>query len=218
MANNINGITFAEQHVSPASDGVLYRKLLSDGIISGCDFSFNGSTLTMTSGWALLCGRELRFDGQNTFALTGASSGYARVVVVLDLTRTSAEDAWQQGSFRIDYSATTSGFSTLTQQDLNGSGTLYEAELVRVNLQSGAISSIVSSLGQASALIAAHTFLVMNGSTKGTAVTYDGSQNVELPMPTTLNTTLGTTKLNSNSYGATLPSGSTGRLFFLKVT
>ena len=73
--------------------------------------------------------------------------------------------------------------------------------------------------GTATKLATARTLLVKNGDgNKGASVSFDGSSNVELPLPATLNTTLGTTKLNANSYGDALPApGTPGRLFFLRA-
>ena len=83
----------------------------------------------------------------------------------------------------------------------------------------GNVSGNVSgNAGTATRLYAERTFLVKNGDgNKGASVSFDGSGNAELPLPATLNTTLGTTKLNADSYGDTLPeTGEEGQLFFLK--
>ena len=78
--------------------------------------------------------------------------------------------------------------------------------------------NLTGNANTASKLNVARTFLVKNGDgNKGASASFDGSGNVELPLPATLNITLGTVKLNGNSYGNSLPaSGEEGQLFFLK--
>lgn len=80
--------------------------------------------------------------------------------------------------------------------------------------------NVNGSAGTAAKLTTARTLLVKNGDgNKAPSVSFDGSANVELPLPTTLNITLGTVKLNANSYGNALPaSGEEGQLFFKRKT
>lgn len=80
------------------------------------------------------------------------------------------------------------------------------------------VGNLTGNANTATKLGTARTFLVKNGDgNKGASASFDGSGNVELPLPATLNITLGTVKLNGNSYGNILPaSGEDGQLFFLK--
>lgn len=80
------------------------------------------------------------------------------------------------------------------------------------------IGNVTGNAATATRLATARTFLVKNGDgNKGASASFDGGGSVELPLPTTLNTTLGTTKLNADCYGDELPeTGTEGQLFFLK--
>lgn len=108
--------------------------------------------------------------------------------------------------------------------DFDGSAsvTLKLPANVTANLTGDVTGNVTGNLtgnaATAAKLQTTRTFLVKNGNgNKGASVNFNGGGNVELPLPTTLNVTLGTTKLNANSYGDSLPSsGSEGQLFFLK--
>ena len=219
MPDNIQGVTFPNQVVTPSSDGVLWRKALSDGVLAGCSISFSGATLTMAAGWALACGREIHFTAANSFTFSG-SSGYARAILTLDLTQTSTEEAWQQGSFRVEYAQSEAAFAALTKQDLNGSGTLYELEIARVQLQNGAISQIVYSLGPATS---GGEFLPLTGGAIAGDLSVTGALSVTGNLSVGGSLTAGGQILlasgSNGSYGtaAQRPSaGAVGRLFFVR--
>lgn len=199
--SNISGVTFANQAVTPSDYGALWHRALGDGMLLGGTFGYGGSTLTMAAGYGLVCGRELRFPAGNQFVFSGLSSGYARVVLVLDLTQTSTVEQWQQGSFRLDYAAAEAAFLPLTQEELNAGGNIYECELCRVRLADSVIAEIISYLGPS----ASSGSLPISGGTITGDLSIDGIL------------TMGTTKLNADSYGDELPAtGTEGQLFFLK--
>lgn len=59
MSANFTGVTFPNQKVTPANDAVIRRAIFDDGILTGCDLSYSGSTLTMTAGQLMICGRQI---------------------------------------------------------------------------------------------------------------------------------------------------------------
>ena len=103
--------------------------------------------------------------------------------------------------------------------DGSGNAVLKLPATIAAALIGNVTGNVSGNAGSATKLATARTLLVKNGDgNKGATVSFDGSSNVELPLPATLNTTLGTTKLNANSYGDTLPApGTPGRLFFLRA-
>ena len=102
--------------------------------------------------------------------------------------------------------------------DGSGNAVLRLPATITAAIVGNVTGNLTGNAGTATKLSTARTFLVKNGNgNKGASVSFDGSGNVELPLPATLNTTLGTTKLNANSYGDTLPAtGAEGQLFFKK--
>lgn len=143
---DFSGVTFAKQNVTPADDGLIRRALLSDGILTGCNFSYSGYTLSMRAGALIVCGRQIRHPSAQNWAVVGAKSGYARLVLDIDLTKSSTKDLFEQVSTTLEYATDEDGFTELTQEDLNVSGSHYQIALCVVSLGEAGITGIVSQL------------------------------------------------------------------------
>lgn len=143
MSNYFTGVTFAEQAVTPSDDAVLRRTILPDGVLTGCAFSYSGSTLTMAAGALLICGRQVRHTAVQNWPVVDAASGYARLVLTVDLSRTSTRDAFDQVNDSIEYASSLEGFAALDQADINGAGTRYQIEACAISLGTGGITGIV---------------------------------------------------------------------------
>ena len=144
--SNIRGITFAEQTVTPADDAIVRRAMLSDGILSGCAVTYSGSTLTMASGYIIACGRAFQVTSAQNWAVVDATSGFARLLLTIDLTKTATEDSFNQVAFSLEYAAAEDGFVDLLQEDINLSGSKYQIVAAVVSLGTGGITGIVSKL------------------------------------------------------------------------
>lgn len=146
MSEYFSGVTFAQQRVTPSDDGQLRRAFLPDCIISGCAFSYSGSALTMGVGALLLCGRQIRHTAAQSWPVADALSGFARLVLTVDLSQTSTEDAFEQVSSAIQYASSANGFAPLEQDDINAGGTRYQAAACVVSLGASGITGIVDAL------------------------------------------------------------------------
>lgn len=146
---SFTGVTFANQTFTPISDAVLYRSAFTDGILKGCVFDYSGATLTLTAGWLIIAGREIQVPTAQNFAADQATSGYARLLLTVDLTRAASTQVFDQVTATIEYSNTLGGFASLTQQDINASGTVYQVVGAIMPLRIGGIAGIVSSLRHA---------------------------------------------------------------------
>lgn len=146
MSVNFTGITFVEQQVTPSDDAIVRRAILDDGILTGCHLSYTGSTLTMTAGQLMICGRQIRHPSTQNWAVVDASSGYARLLLTIDLTLTSSKDEFAQVVDTIEYAATADGFPELVQEDINDNGILYQVVACTMALGSGGISGITPRL------------------------------------------------------------------------
>lgn len=143
----IRGITFKEQTVYPEDDGRLYASIFNDGILSGCAFNSTGYTLTMTPGLIIACGRLVSNPTAQNFAITGASEGYARLSLIIDLSKPASYTNFEQLGVHIDYSLSLSGFSEPLQLDINsGTAQLYELPLAVCTLSINGIKEITYSL------------------------------------------------------------------------
>lgn len=144
--SNFTGVTFAKQKVTPSYDAIIRRALLSDGTLTGCGMSYSGSTLTMAAGQLMVCGRQIIHPASQNWAVTGQTSGFARLVLTIDLTRTSTKDTFDQVQDSIQYATDADGFVELEQTDINTTGTKYQVAVCVVSLGPGGITGIVSQL------------------------------------------------------------------------
>ena len=145
---SLTGITFANQKITPSDDGRLYGAMLADGILTGCGITFAAATLSVAAGSLLIGTRELRTSGE-TLSVTGATSGYARIIIDIDLTRAATKTSFEQAQFQIQYAASLDAFAALEQQDINTAGTHYQAEFCVLSLGTAGITGVVSSLASA---------------------------------------------------------------------
>ena len=145
--SNFTGVTFAQQKVLPSDDAIIRRNILSDGILYGCEFSYSGSTLTMGAGQLLICGRQIRHPSAQNWAVTDATSGFARLVLTVDLTKTASKDVFEQVLDSIQYASSKDGFPSLNQSDVNTIGSVYQIAACTVSLGAGGITGIVDQVG-----------------------------------------------------------------------
>lgn len=145
---SLTGITFANQKITPSDDGRLYGAMLADGILTGCGITFAAATLSVAAGSLLIGTRELRTSGE-TLSVTGATSGYARVIIDIDLTRAATKTSFEQAQFQIQYAASLDAFAALEQQDINTAGTHYQTVFCVLSLGTAGIIGVVSSLASA---------------------------------------------------------------------
>lgn len=160
MSTNFTGVTFAQQHVKPADDAIIRRAILTDGILTGCDLGYSGPTLTMGMGHLMICGRQILHPVSQNWAVTGKTSGFARLLLTIDLTRTSSSEEFDQVVDSIEYASAVDEFPSLTLDDINSTGTKYQMVVCTVSLSSDGITGIVSkaeasspSLGDKSVLL-----------------------------------------------------------------
>ena len=173
MSSNFTGITFPKQKVAPSDDAIIRRAILPDGILTGCDISYSGSTLTMAAGQLMICGRQVRHPSSQNWAVVDATSGYARLLLTIDVTRTSTKDVFDQVLDTIEYATSIDGFPDLATADINVSGTRYQVVACVVSLGAGGITGIESQLGKSAVDGAGVNFKVVGGTTQPT----DPSEN-----------------------------------------
>lgn len=139
---DFSGAFFSNRPLPAKALGAFARAAVPDGILSGCDLSYTGSTLTVAAGMMIACGRVFSLPEAKSLSLTGATSGYARVIVQIDLAGTSSKTEFEQASFVTQYATTADGFAALTQDDVNAGGTVYQMELCQAALSASGITSV----------------------------------------------------------------------------
>lgn len=174
MSSKFAGVTFDEQAATPSDDAIIRRAILDDGILTGCEFSYTGSTLTMTSGQLMICGRQVKHPSTQNWAVADATTGFARLLLTIDLTRTSSKDTFEQVVDTIEYASAVDGFADLVQDDINASGTKYQIVAAVVSLASGGISRIVSQLSQTTAALGDKSVIIAKAPTGATVTCTKG--------------------------------------------
>ena len=71
--------------------------------MSGCELSFSGTSLVISPGYLLIGGREMKLTSNTTVVVNGATTGFARVLVTIDLTKAATADTFEQADFQIQY-------------------------------------------------------------------------------------------------------------------
>lgn len=143
----LNGVNFENQEFTPSSDCAIWRRNLHDGILQGMAITVAGSGIKVAAGWIMAGGKELQLPAAITVPATEQTSGFARLVVNVDLSKTSTEQSFQQGWISIEYANSRAAFPTLTKGDLAGSGTIYQMQLCVVTLGAAGVTGIVSTCG-----------------------------------------------------------------------
>lgn len=146
---SFQGINFAAQRLVPSDDGRLYSAIFNDGATEGCNLSYTGSNLTISTGYIIAGGRQMEVESPETYNINQAVSGYAQLVLRIDLTKTATLSVFNQIDVEVRYAAAVDGFASLLQEDINGNGSIYEMQLAVVSLGAGGITGIVTDMPQA---------------------------------------------------------------------
>lgn len=128
MSVYLTGTTFAGKRVTPSDDGATWAACVHDGLM-GSTITINGTSIRLSVGKIIACGRIARVTAQTDFAMAN-TSGYARLVLTIDLSKSSA----QQVALDVEYASSEAGFAGLVQNDVNNGGTKYQAVLCKVAL------------------------------------------------------------------------------------
>lgn len=147
MSRNFRGVTFANQSVTPSDDAIFMRHTLTDGILTGCSLTYSDDILTMDAGYLIACGRLIHRPSAEDWAINGKTSGYARVVMTIDLTLAATVETFDQVNVSIEYADNVSEFPALTKEDINDAGSMYQTVLAMVSLGVGGITGIKSQIG-----------------------------------------------------------------------
>ena len=108
------------------------------GVAKGCELSNTSNSATVGEGYFVVKGRFLQIISGETISNITAN-GYYSLVCEIDLSKTNTVDALNQAAIKVISS--TSTYPTLTQQDITGTGTVYQYEFARFKVESGSITN-----------------------------------------------------------------------------
>lgn len=106
------------------------------GIVRGCELSNTNNSVTIGAGHFCIKGRFLEILGEDTVNVS--SNGYYSLICEIDLSQENTKEDFNQGSIKVV--SDTSGYPTLTQQDINNGGTLYQYEFARFRVTDSGIT------------------------------------------------------------------------------
>lgn len=136
----LKGHVFDLQTFTSEAFAITFDKVLQGrcGILKGCDLSNTSNSATIGEGYFVVKGRPLQVVGNETVSNI-SNNGYYSLVCEVDLSKTNTADTLNQAAIKTVYNA--SSYPTLTQQDITGSGTVYQYEFARFKVESGSITN-----------------------------------------------------------------------------
>lgn len=106
------------------------------GVTLGCTLQQNSQYITVQPGYFFIQGGLLREDTgtQNTIP---TQAGYYILVYEINLSQTNQQDVFNQGSYKFIQGI--GGYPTLTQQDLDNGGTIYQLPFCQFVITEGGL-------------------------------------------------------------------------------
>ncbi len=139
----LKGHVFNLQTFTSEAFALFIDKFLNgrSGVAKGCELSNTANSVTIGEGYFVVRGRFLQIiSGETISNIT--TDGYYSLVCEIDLSKTNTMDALNQAVIKTISS--TSAYPTLTQQDITGSGTIYQYEFARFRVESGSITNFTN--------------------------------------------------------------------------
>lgn len=135
----LKGHVFDLQTFTSEAFAITFDKVLQgrSGILKGCELSNTNNSATISEGYFVVRGRPLQIVGNETISNI-TNNGYYSLVCEIDLAKTNTTDALNQAAIKTVYNA--NNYPTLTQQDVFGTGTIYQYEFARFKVENGIIT------------------------------------------------------------------------------
>lgn len=138
----LRGHVFNEQLFSSECFALFIDTFLAKncGVIKGCNLSNTTNSVTVSSGFFCVRGRFLEIEGTDTLT-TGTDNAYCKLVCEIDLSKENTESELTQAVLKIIKSTT--GYPSLTQQDITDNGTVYQFEFAQFKTGTNGITDFV---------------------------------------------------------------------------
>lgn len=148
----LNGLIFDQRNNDSKNWRRIMHGILGDGIIRDCDITFTANSITVGDGQFILSGGVIANDGAETISVTPTlTDGYVRLKCRIDLTKEAQETGPGPVEWLTDFSTTTT-FPALTQEDINGTGSIYDGEIAVLQIVSGNITALISTIPNVSGM------------------------------------------------------------------
>lgn len=148
----LNGLIFEERNNTAKNWRRIFQNMHGDGVLRGCGVTFTSNSITVGDGVFMLAGGIISNDGADTIAVTPTlTDGYVRLKCRVDMTQEALETGPGQVEWLTEFSTTTT-FPALTQEDINGTGSIYEGEIAVLQIVSGNITALISTMPNVSGM------------------------------------------------------------------
>lgn len=107
------------------------------GVAKGCELSKTNTSVTIGEGYFVIKGRLLQIISNETISSI-TTNGYYSLICEIDLSQINTSDQLNQAKIKTIYGA--NSYSTLQQQDITDSGTIYQYEFARFKVENGTIN------------------------------------------------------------------------------
>lgn len=146
----LNGLILDQRNNTSKNWRNILAEIMEDGIFrDGCEITFTSNSITVGGGYFIQRGAVIENDGAETIPVTPTlTDGYVRLICRVDLTKEASETGPGQVEWATDFSAT-STFPALVQEDILSTGSVYEIEVVVLQITSGNITGITRQIGSA---------------------------------------------------------------------
>ncbi len=125
--------TFANEAFAHFIDTFLQGNM---GVTKGCELSKTTNSATIGAGYFCICGRFLEIVGSETIENI-TNTGYYNLVCEIDLSKTNTKSELNQAVIKIIRN--TSGYGTLTKENLFEGGNIYQYEFARFKVTEAGI-------------------------------------------------------------------------------
>lgn len=129
----IEGLVYDLQNIAAIDMAKIYWMYggMRDGIIYGCAMTYTSSAINLAAGYFSARGHLTKLSGVTSVSLPEVNSGtlYCNLVYQIDLSQAADQNSFTQGSFIILTNST--AYPTVTQQDLDNGGTLYQMSFAK---------------------------------------------------------------------------------------
>lgn len=136
----INGIIFDNQIPTASQMAAVMRQRFNDGIVLGAELTASGTHAYIAPGILIGCGRPFQITSQQTLQLSG--TGYNHIIASLDMTGAATASSFAQVTFSVLANASQT-VPSLTQEDINQNGTLYQFEVGCIQVSNGSAVEVV---------------------------------------------------------------------------
>ncbi len=109
----------------------------NNGITKGCEITYTNTNITIGSGYFVIQGGLMREMGGSTLELPN-ETGYYKLVFEIDLGEINGVEEFNQGKYKFLYGR--SAYPTLTKEDLDGSGEIYQLPFAQFRITSTGIA------------------------------------------------------------------------------